>query len=225
MEDRDALMRRIKKLLTLASDNPDSPESQSAAQKAGELMAKYKVDFASIEMEEDDIEVIDVKNYIDEDNGWTGCLVASVAQTFNCKAIREFNKNFRIFGYKHDVQLTTWMISYLRMIISKKADETCRTKKDRQNFGMGFVTSVNTRLKEVFSVQQQHVDVQTSALVVQKDGKVLEKFNKEYPKTVKRRAPKFSQDGNYYNGRDLGSKVALTRPVNGSNGSTSAIAA
>lgn len=221
MQDRDGLMRRIKKLLALAADNPDSPESQAAGIKAGQLMSEYQIEFASIEMEEDEILQDEAAIYMEEDVKWNHSLVTVISETFNCKSIKSGN-TFKIIGYKHDVELTKWMFSYVRTIIAKKADKFCSTQKQRKDFGMGAVISLNRRFKEIFSVKKQHMDGATSALVVQKDGKVDAKYHELFPSSRKT-TPKFNMNGHYHKGKEVGESISLSKPVNGGKSSQSAL--
>ena len=218
MTDRESLMRRIRKLLALAADNPDSPESQAAAEKAGKLMSEYQVEFASIEMEEDEIIEDAAKMYMSEDGKWSHSLITVIGHTFNCKVIRTMDKkSFIIIGYKHDVELTKWMFSYLRMIISRKADKLCSGVRERTNFGMGFVSAVNLRFREIYSATKQNLDKNTTAIVVQKDHKVEEKYRSMFPHARNTRST-FTRDKNFYKGNEIGNSIPLSRPVNG-NGS------
>ncbi len=220
--DKDAVVRKIQKLLEMASRDPDSPESKLAAERAGEMLAKYQIAYASIEAQDEEVVEERLKCYLSENMSFEHTLITILAKTFHCKSIRSHGE-FKVIGKKPDVELTKWYFKYIRLVLSKKADNYCHTISDRKSFGFGFVTSIQKRMEDLFTAQKKHMDVKTTDLVVIKDQKVDQKFRELYPTTRKSKA-KYQINGHYYSGQNEGRNMTLSRPVNGSTSAVGAIA-
>ena len=218
--DKESIVRKIKALLEMAGRDPDSHEGKLAAERAGELLAKYKIAYSSIETEEECAvgrEFCPI--YMQENMLYEHHLITQIAHTFGCKAIKE-NGKFSVIGKNSDLELTLWYFKYLRMVISKKADKETSTKVARKSFGLGMVMSIGKRLKELMETQERNLDATTKDLVIIQDAKVEEKYRELYP--YARRGGKYGRiDGQMYNkGIDQGNKISLSKPVGGGNSTT-----
>ena len=105
MEGMERTIERIKKLMALAMSDPDTPEAKSAALKAAELLAKYKLDMADLtEENKNDVLEEQFKNYDSNNGNWEKMFLSVLMNVFDIHVVvdksRERNDLYRLFGKK-----------------------------------------------------------------------------------------------------------------------------
>lgn len=190
----EKILSKIQKLLCLAADNPDSPESQLAADRAAEMMAKYDIGFEDIKedgtMANGGIEELEVTANAKHHQIWESQLAAVLRTCFDCKGlITSYDgKDARKFiGAKSDVKLLVWFYKYLRLRIAKQAEKEFRLQADQKIFGIGAVDSLEPRLVEMYKKKEEIIMSSSRSLVVNKQLAVNNFFSDKY-KHLKRKS-------------------------------------
>lgn len=156
-EKRQQIIDKIKKLLTLAGNNPSQEEALSATLMAQKLMAKYKIeeDETLDEIKEDDaIDSIVTNQKKNSDlHSWRKQLALIVAKNFCCKCyMKGADVVFR--GYRQDAEIALNAYMYLYTIgnsLGSKAymetlKKTGSGKGIYNSFVMGFLKGVDEGL-------------------------------------------------------------------------------
>lgn len=151
----EKIIDRIKKLLSLAGNNPNSAEAGAAALKAQELMAKHGV---SVETCEDDIpEKIDIVT-VQTDSGakWKRSLATVIAQNFRCKTFTYGKKTIAFYGKETDAKAAMEVFNFLlhtghKLAMKARADlkkQTGLGDGAYNSFALGFLHGVKEKLDE-----------------------------------------------------------------------------
>ncbi len=234
--EKQEIIRKIKGLLELAASDPDSNESKLAAERAGVLQAKYNIKYiAEDSLNENGIVKETTPVYIKRNMLWSHTLITSIAEAFDCQAIRTFgthikdfigdnNYKFAIIGYKHDVEIAMYYFKYLRTMISKKGEDKYKKLKERKAYQMGFCMAVSKRLKEMTRVKEYHTDKRTYALVLVKKNDVLKAYKKEFPNTNQTKSQAKLDPDAYHKGVNDGKTANLSRPISPTKGKETKIA-
>ncbi len=191
----DKILSKIQKLLCLAADNPDSPESQLAANRAAEMMAKYDVGLEDIKedgtMADGGINEINVSANASHHQAWEASLSSVLCDCFDCKRLVTTLGNrqaIRTFvGAKSDVKILVWFYKYLRLRIAKQAEHEFHLQADQKAFGLGAVFSLKPRLTEMYKKKEEVILSASRALVVNKQLAVNNFFDTKYKHLKKKR--------------------------------------
>jgi len=192
--DKEALMRRLAKLMAIAQDSRANPaEASAAAGMAERIMRKYQIDHADIVMKEiksgehmstaDSVATAKTnKTIVKEVPPWANMLASAVAKFNYCGArivtTASGDRGIRFFGYESDVQLCKWMYDYLVTTINRLAEEYKWTDDYMENgrsvltsyrrgVSIGIITAIQKLEKER---QQEMTSTGTSLMVVKSDA-------------------------------------------------------
>lgn len=220
--DKESIIRKIKSLLELAANDPNSNESKIATKKAGQLMAQYNIKYIKEDTENNN-KVVEVSSpmYMERNIVWEHSLITIIAEVFDCKAIKTSinferkNKkfSFKIIGFAADVDLCQWYFKYLRTIISKKGEDNFKKIKERKSYQMGMVLSIGKRLKDIISERGKHTDASTKDLVLTKKYDVQKMYEQLYPKSKKAYNKSKIDYNSYHKGISDGQKISLSKPI------------
>lgn len=231
--DKDALMRRLSKLMAIASDTRANPaEAAAAAGMAERIMRKYQIDHEDIVTKEiksgEHMATADCvataktnKTIVKEVPPWANFLASAVARFNHCGArivtVASGDRGIRFFGYDSDVKLCKWMYDYLVVTINKLADEY-KWSDDYQENGRSVLTSyrrgVSTGIIDAIRKLEQQRQAEmastgTSLMVVKQDA-IIKHFGENVFATKTHKAATVRYDS-YSKGFSDGSKVDVAR--------------
>lgn len=201
--DKDAVMRRVQKLLAIAQDDRANPhEAASAAAMAEKIMRKYQLDHAEVIMTKikagEDMETVEVVCSA-KTNGtrvkvvppWaqelaiqiakltdTGCRIG-VQRTGQCHAC------VRFYGYSSDVKLAAWMLDYLVATVNRLCNEFKDTpayaiggRGEVNSYRLGVAIGIGKQLRAQLAEKQadQQGRAAGTALMVVKQQAITEKY-------------------------------------------------
>ena len=108
--NKEAWMKKVEKLLSLAGNNPSQEEAQSAMAKAQKLIAEYNLDMSKLKDDErEDIVVVRCEH--PNNNGYRVTLAHILSENFRCKVLMVGNRvNF--IGYKTDAEVCKRVFEY-----------------------------------------------------------------------------------------------------------------
>jgi|GEM_PF-4442417 hypothetical protein len=218
------ILDRLQKLLRLAADNPDSPESQLAGERAAELMAKYNVGLEDVK--EDG--TIDSSNILESDvvctvkhhQAWETDLASALCEAFDCQRILTNADNGakvrRFIGTKSDVAVLVNFYKYLRLRIAKEAEHKYRLQRDQKMFGIGVARELRPRLVEMYKRKQEVSSEATNALVVCKKDAVANFLSSQYPSMkMKSYSMGSGSMAAYRDGLVVGKSMSINQQVGG----------
>jgi len=219
--NKEEIIRKIRGLLELAANDPESNESKLAAEKAGILQAKYNIKYVEEDNATRHIITNEIPVYMKTNVTWSHYLITYIADAFDCRAVRGRSKQvvgdnaycFAVIGYSHDVDLVMWFFRYLRTIISKRGEDRYKKMKERKSYQLGFTTAVGKRLKEMNRVKEQHTDEKTTALVVVKNKDVDKAYKEQFKNSRKSNYTPTIEKDSYLKGKSDGESVSLSRPM------------
>jgi hypothetical protein len=216
------IIRKIKGLLELAANNPESNESKLASEKAGKLMAQYNISYIKEDIKNSNLlKTVDTPIYMERNMLWEHILITDLANTFDCRAIKsnialfpgESIKEFTIIGFTVDVDLCSWYFKYLRVVISRKGEDKYNKIKERKSYQLGLVHNISIRLKELRNSKEKHTDSTTKDLVVAKHHEVADYYKKLFPKVKENKTNPNIDPIAYTKGRIDGKNISLSRPI------------
>jgi len=221
--DKAKVIDKIQKLLALStSSNPH--ESALAAEKAGELLAKYDLSMMDVGSKDDNkespIEIVELDRLHSGKYVWEGRLAVMLAKIWECNVVRiqtwgsESGYKYQFFGMTHDLELLIHFFRFLRMRIGKDS-EVYQAKKERYSFAIGMIITLSERLQAMMVYKKKAMDESNcTSLVVYKDQLVKQAVKDEHPKGLVKRSTNVKRSQQAFNqGVKNGNKVALAKPI------------
>jgi len=219
MDNMEATIDKIKKLLALSTSNNES-EASIALAKAYSLLTKHNIDINSIHDEEE--KIIDVP-YMESRKirQWKISLLIEIANTTYCQAYRNiaFDENnhidtqlINLVGTEVNVKACTLMADYIFHAIEYQTKNlmTGKGKQVIESFKVGFATTIVERLKMMKAVNN---NPDCKELVIVQDKKVSDYMNQM--KLTKSIVDVSIEDINsYVQGRKKGEELSLNKQIN-----------
>lgn len=151
----EKIVERIKKLLSLAGNNPSEEEASAAMLKAQELMAKYGVEL-SLDETADEEEISIQQCNVGTGKAWKSRLASIVADNFKCKTFCYGKQTFCFYGHETDAKIAKEVFEYLLNLGHKNAMKArAEIKKERgvgdgayNSYVLGFLAGIKTKLDE-----------------------------------------------------------------------------
>jgi hypothetical protein len=174
MTDKTKIVERIQRLLALATSS-NVNEAAAAAAKAQELMARYDIEQAALDVESGDDDVAVSTEVLLEMGarveGWKGILAAALgdansAKVYTSKTFNSAGKTqntFQIIGTKDQANTIRYMFAYLVNEVerlAKGADGSGRSYL--ASFRLGAASVIATRLREAATDARKQVEVEAA---------------------------------------------------------------
>jgi len=193
----DKIKDRIKKLLRMAEDTSSPNEAAIAASRAQKLMRQYQLDHADIVMEDlddpDQLIYSEVGESYRKMPGWMQSISVSIARATEnqVRLSRTFNNRFilRFEGYKPDVELCEWLMTYLmgqienqvkaEKILNKRfpADAYVNSPtKYLSSFREGLAAGIRKKLSEFYAEGSEQVSDTSRSMIIAKNNAIGNKF-------------------------------------------------
>ena len=221
-EEKEKIIGKIKKLMALGMKAPETPEAQSAMNKAAEMMDKYSLH--TIDMNDDGS--IDDRNITRFDIGfegrsdWEAAILVIIQETFDCKYIWSKNTNSHtLIGSKTDIEFASFLFKFVRLQIKKMGDQYNYNPKDLYTYRLGAAITVVDLIKNTFlKPKAAPVMAATKDLIVVKNAAVERKFREAFPNVRKGKIGEAKGSSTAFrNGRADGEKVKFNRQLGENN--------
>jgi hypothetical protein len=180
-ENKQKILDRIAKLLTLAADQYGKPEGDTAKKLASSLMAKYRIAESEV-----DLSTKSSSDIVEDGEGWIGLcdqggkrqwvadLGRYLAKTFDCRMYININQGtVHFIGTIGDVETCLYFMDIVFGHIERKARleiPSANGWKKRNIFGQAAMSIIRVRLEEMERGMRQemteHYSGGTSLMVV-----------------------------------------------------------
>lgn len=171
-EKREKIISRIKKLFSLAGNNPSKEEAQSAALKAQKLIAQYDIEDNEL-LEEITEDIIEEMYRTESGNKWKYALGSVIAKNFRCKVYTKAKKTFVFVGHEKDSITARETFKFLYDTCVKQT--RAKANEARKEFGTAKGVAVAYGLGFVDGIREV-LDKQCTALMLITPSDVEEKF-------------------------------------------------
>lgn len=168
------ILNRIRKLVELSKNNTSPEEAANAAARAQELMFKYQIGEADLDVGSTEREVEPVVDEIvhaekGRRDAWKASLANGIAKAFGARVytVTGGTCDFHCVGLKSVTQTVQYMFGYLVLEVDRLADEGWTQEPNRahhngrtwkNNFRLGAVAIIVSRLKEQRAQQERQVE-------------------------------------------------------------------
>jgi len=212
--DLSAIVEKVRKLLALATGNPNPNEAANAAAKAQELINAYRLDMADLGRADGDAceEASDPLYRGKVKVTWIGNLAGVVARANGCHVFWGEGGEIKIVGKRTNVELCRYLHAFVRGEIDRYAVQAVKARAsvpDRAwvtSFKLAAVQAVGDRLREV----EKTPDGSQALVLVKRDSEEAEAFAKSSYKLAKGHAPSRRMDRDAQReGYAAGSRVNL----------------
>jgi len=216
-----AILERIQKLMSLGANNDQVHEADAAMRKAAQLAEEHGLALSDIDMKtgkvlsmgQGFVQLVHARH-----NCWTNSLAVVIGECFDCKPIIQgnFNRNGHMIfiGTPTDIDLAMWYYKLIRLKTIRGASEKFELVKDQKMYGLGVLSIMRTRLKDIFKKEQEKIRTPTTtALVVVKIEEVKEEVARLFPKLGKANSS-FKMNGSheaFHSGKKDGAAMTLHR--------------
>lgn len=134
MNDKQKVIDKIKKVLALASDNPNENEAALAAERAQAMLAQHNLTMEDIfKSDKAEVEIIIDQESVTNSNPWFRRLAAAVAKLYFCeyyftpfKQGKQSKNQHNFVGMRHNVEVAKHMFEYLHTTVNRLAQEGSR---------------------------------------------------------------------------------------------------
>ena len=240
-DKRKELADKVKKLLALAS-SANEHESKLAAEKVKDLLERYNmtltdVEILSAEMTNHGFQIprfsVGHKNqFVKKLDPWHEALLSFVKKFYFVDTIIVTDPDMvkiHILGAKQDVEVATYIFSFLHNRIYFLADEAIapyrirmnsgQQRKWRTDFAMGVISSLQSRY---YQKQQSESVAKSSSgtdLVSVKGAAVKEFSNKQFPRITYKKGSERNMDYDaYIKGTEAAKDIHIRHGVHGGEG-------
>ncbi len=220
----EKVVEKIKKLIALGLSDPDSPESQSAMNKAAELMEEHGV--ASMDLDshgnvnagsllKEFVEVYSIQT-----DAWERILGTKIAKSFDCRMITitsNYGLPTRAFlGTKSDVLMSVHFYKFIRMQIMRRAEAHFKRVNEQKSYGFGCVSKVGQRLDDMYKKREEIMTAGTKDLMLVKGSDVMKFVAEEFPHLTKKNVNvNIGSRDAYERGVLDGESIKMNRQVSG----------
>jgi hypothetical protein len=184
MDNKDIILKKVQKLLSLGSNNPNENEARAALKKAALLAEEHGLAISDINPETGKVTEFSENGVTLDGNRhrkWAYPLAGAIADCFDCRAIKTRNK-LNFLGTKTDVEMAVWYYNRLRLAIIMGGKKKFKLMRDRDEYGYGAYQALAMRLRSMFVEERQKArSAETTALVVVKTKEVAEEYHRRYP--------------------------------------------
>jgi hypothetical protein len=141
--ERNKIIEKIKKLLTLAKDKGATEhEAALATVRAQEFLEKYNLDMIDVEVEE--IITMPFEIGLNKSPLWLGMLIRGIMEEFGCQAFvtkkGRHTEQYMIFGTKVDIEVARYVLEYLRGVVMRMQREYASAKNFTPELQLEFET-------------------------------------------------------------------------------------
>jgi hypothetical protein len=220
--EREQVISTVQKLLRLAeSDNEN--EAQLAADRAAELMQRYKIELAMLgTLDPDSITIEQVTLWDKCSVDWHEHLALGIASINDCGVWKCGRKELLICGTDSSMQVTNYMFHYLLRTIRKLSRMYVREfggrHSQRMAFAAGCVHRVVERLKERKKAREDVAVADhgcTALMVVNSERKEVQRWMQNNLQLGKARRRRGRGGQSYWDGREAGNSVNIRDGLNG----------
>lgn len=221
MENNKELMKRIKKLLALAS-SPNKHEAESAALKAQELMLKHNLNMQSIKA---DCEYINIEGGDHEaristeasavsniliKHFFVRCYFDKQFQGYTNSGKRRYVTQLRIVGTESNIEVAKYVHDYLMHTFKALWNDYKKLNKADIKLRKGFIWGLFHGLNEKLSEQKKKVENEMGLVVVPDHG--LTRFMNSTLNLKSGRRDTFSNNMGAFNaGKERGRNINIAR--------------
>lgn len=138
--DNGRIVERIKKLLTLGSNNPSQSEAESAIMKAHRLMAQHNIKEIDLEISNEKITYATYFCVHKGDKKYRKNLASIIANNFRCRSYSQ-DGQIAFFGRSNDSEIARETFEYTYRFINREADRLYRQRRSEGYSGSGVVNS------------------------------------------------------------------------------------
>jgi hypothetical protein len=229
-DEKERVMRRIRKMLKMAEGQANPNESAVAASMAEKLLRKFNLTHADVileELEDDDIIAHETNtSYAGRVPTWIGAIIVSCAQLHDCEARYNFNfvkgkrkKVITFLGEKSDVLVAAWVFDYLLKEIRRHTNAyKKRTYCDgvgSSSFRKACAFEVNETLRRMLKEKNRDMQKLSTGkeLMIVKRDLVKKKFDVNYRTTG--RGASFSDGAAASAGAQAGRGINVRKGIEG----------
>jgi hypothetical protein len=167
-ENKEKILDRIAKLLTLAEDQKDKPEGDTARKLASKLMAKYRIAESEV-----DLSNKNSSDIVEDGQGWVGLndeggkrqwvadLGGYIAKTFDCKLWMScWEGTIHFVGTEGDVETCLYFMDVVFGHVERESRKILPKPeqwKKRNIFGQAAVYEISIRLYEMEKNMKQEM--------------------------------------------------------------------
>lgn len=152
--NKEALMKKVEKLLSLAGNNPSQEEAQAAMAKAQKLIAEHNLNMDELEGEKETIAVVVCEH--PNNNGYRTKLAIILAPNFRCRPIM-VGPQVAFIGHKTDAEVCKKVFEYAYKVARRGGQKEERRLRSETGSAKGvfnsFVSGFCVGIKEVLDEQ------------------------------------------------------------------------
>lgn len=187
---QEKIIEKIRKLLSLAENNPNPAEAESAMLKAQELLLQHAIDMADVK-DKPAVKVIQVVSKASANTSWGRSLAYIISKNFRCiEFYRRISQNDRkvvFLGEEEDAEIACSMYDYAYKWLNKSACNYATRMRNtqgivkgvKQDYILGFLSGLTSKFNEQIKSNESY------AMVVVTPKEVNDEFQKMKLKTVK----------------------------------------
>lgn len=175
----ERIIDKIRNLIAKAEGTEFEAEADAFLQKATDLMARYRVDAALLEVSENASSDPVDRVFIDVGK-WhvpKGQLAVSLCKAFDCHAIWAAKKRIAFIGHKSDLDMVVSLMTSLeiqldRELLKVQSFDKGATRAARSSFAYGWTSRVGERIREHYreavrdAVKESVPEAQSSSVAV-----------------------------------------------------------
>lgn len=187
---QERIIDKVRKLLSLAENNPNPAEAESAMLKAQELLLQHAIDMADV-VDKKDVKVVQVVSTESINTPWGRSLAYIISKNFRCiefyRRLSQKDRKVVFLGQEEDAEVACKMYDYAVKWVDKSACKYATKMRNtqgivkgvKQDYILGFLKGLQSKFEEQVKSNESY------ALVVVTPKAVTEEFQTLTLKNVK----------------------------------------
>lgn len=187
--ETEKALDRVRKLLSLAGNNPNENEAAMAAEKAQVILAEHNLSIADVRAGDEDETIVEDEELVTSSQPWRRPLGTMVARLYFCEYLycqMPLHRDAHSFiGKKHNVEVAKMFFTYLHMTVNRLAQAGAlkRPAKARSAYRTEFRRACSNRL--CHRINQRIEDAKRGGVIKTEGGTNLPALLDVYDSTQK----------------------------------------
>ena len=167
--DRKRVVVRVRALIAMGADISSPNEAAIALERAGKLIAKYRISTAEIEDKEADFGQNEYSTLSGKNKTWISIVALSVSKINNCIVRikggdkRTSKKTFVFKGLNEDTMNSVFMMGYLTSTVGAAYSKdrqhyALMGTEDKNNYLLGFAKGISLRINDILHTNEADAD-------------------------------------------------------------------
>lgn len=226
---QEKIIEKIRKLLSLAENNPNPSEAESAMLKAQKLLLQYKIEMKEIK-DTKKVKIIEAVTNCSANTPWARALGGIISDNFRCMfflgRISKRDRKVVFLGEEDDAIVAQSMYDYAFTWVNKNSSKYATNMRNKygivkgvkQDYILGFLSGLKSKFDEQIKSNESYAMVVVTPKEVNDEFQKLKLKNVQFSNSIQCHGSQQARQAGYNDGRNFSTNM-IGGKSNGKGGS------